>query len=61
MEEIEVVYEDGVFKPLKRIKLKDGTKGVVIIKLPKRISEIAEKYRIKVKKDVLKEFLEERR
>ena len=61
MEEIEVVYKDGVFRPLKQIKLKEGTRGIVIIRLPKRISEIAKKYRIKVKEDALREFLEERR
>ncbi|CAB50109.1 antitoxin family protein [Pyrococcus abyssi] len=61
MEVIEVVYEDGVFKPLKKIKLKEGTRGVVVVRLPKQISEIAKKYRIKVREDVLEEFLEERR
>jgi len=60
MEEIEVVYEGGVFKPLKGVNLKEGSKAVVIVK-SKVIADILEKYSIKVDKDVLKEFLEERR
>lgn len=60
MKEIEVVYENGVFKLLRDIKLKEGTKAVVLIK-PSKLLEVARKYRVKVEKDVLKEFLEERR
>ncbi|ASJ10316.1 antitoxin [Thermococcus sp. P6] len=59
MEEIEVVYERGVFKPLKKVKLKEGVHGKVVIKMG--IAEIIENFSRKVKKDALKEFLEERR
>ncbi len=59
MEEIEVIYEDGVFKPLKKVKLKEGVKGKVVVQAG--IADILEKFSRKVDKDVLKEFLEERR
>jgi len=29
---IEVVYEDGVFKPLEKVELKDRSKGLVVLK-----------------------------
>jgi len=29
MEEIEVIYENGVFKPLKKVDLKKGTRGKI--------------------------------
>lgn len=58
--EIEVVYEKGIFKPLRGVDLKDGTKAVVVVKT-KGIADILEKFSRKVDKDVLKEFLEERR
>jgi predicted DNA-binding antitoxin AbrB/MazE fold protein len=60
MEEIEVVYEKGIFRPLGDIDLKDGTKAVVVVR-PKGIADVLEKFSRKVEKDVLKEFLEERR
>jgi predicted DNA-binding antitoxin AbrB/MazE fold protein len=60
MEEIEVVYEKGIFRPLEDIDLKDGTKAVVVVR-PKGIADVLEKFSRKVDKDVLKEFLEERR
>jgi len=60
VEEIEVVYERGVFKPLREIDLKDGTKAVVVLR-HKGIADILEKFSRKVDRDVLKEFLEERR
>jgi predicted DNA-binding antitoxin AbrB/MazE fold protein len=60
MEEIKVVYEKGIFKPLGDIDLKDGTKAVVVLR-PKGIADILEKFSRKVDRDVLKEFLEERR
>jgi predicted DNA-binding antitoxin AbrB/MazE fold protein len=60
MEEIEVVYEKGVFKPLKVVSLKEGSKAIVVVKT-KGIADILEKFSRKVDKDVLKEFLEERR
>jgi predicted DNA-binding antitoxin AbrB/MazE fold protein len=60
MEGIEVVYEKGIFKPLKEVNLKDGTEAVVVVKT-KGLADILEKFSRKVDKDVLKEFLEERR
>jgi len=60
MEEIEVVYEKGIFRPLEDIDLKDGTKAVVVVR-PKGIADVLEKFSRKVDIDVLKEFLEERR
>ena len=59
MEEIEVIYENGVFKPLKKIKLKEGARGKVIVSMG--IADILERFSRRVEKDVLKEFLEERR
>jgi predicted DNA-binding antitoxin AbrB/MazE fold protein len=53
-------YKNGVFKPVKEVKLREGTRALVIIK-PGRILEIARRHRIKVKNDVLEEFVEERR
>jgi predicted DNA-binding antitoxin AbrB/MazE fold protein len=61
LEEIEVVYEDGVFKPLKKTKVKEGTLGKVTLIKPFGLLELARKHRKKVKKDPLQEFLEERR
>ncbi len=58
--EIEVVYENGVFKPLKEVKLKEGAKAVVLVR-GEGIADVLEKHRMKVDQDVLKEFLEERR
>jgi predicted DNA-binding antitoxin AbrB/MazE fold protein len=60
MEEIRVVYEKGVFKPLRETDLKDGTKAVVVVRR-EGIADILEKYSRRVERDVLKEFLEERR
>ncbi len=56
---IEVVYEDGVFKPLEKVDLKEGERLKVEIK--ESLVDKLRKYRIKVDTDVLKEFLEERR
>ncbi len=59
MEEIEVVYEKGVFKPVKKVRFKEGTHAKVIIEMG--IADIIESFSRKVEKDALKEFLEERR
>ena len=59
MEEVEVVYENGVFKPVKKVNLKEGTHGKVIIE--PGLADVIESFGKKVKKDALKEFLEERR
>jgi len=55
-----VVYEDGVFKPLQEIELREGTVALVLLK-PGRITNAARRFRIKVDKDVMQEFVEERR
>ncbi len=57
---IQVVYEGGVFKPLQDIDLREGTKAFVILK-PGKITSVARKYRIKVDRDLMSEFIEERR
>ncbi len=59
MEEVEVVYENGVFKPLKKVNIKEGTHGKVILELG--LADIIEKFGKKVERDTLREFLEERR
>ena len=56
---IEVVYENGVFKPLKEVSLKEGEK--LRIEIKESLVDKLKKYRIKVDTDVLEEFLEERR
>ena len=52
--------EGGVFKPLKGVNLEEGSKAIVVVKT-KGIADILEKFSRKVDKEVLKEFLEERR
>jgi len=42
------------------VHFKDGTKAVVVVR-PKGMADVLEKFSRKVDKDVLKEFLEERR
>ncbi len=56
---IEVVYENGVFKPLKKVSLKEGEK--LRIEIKESLVDKLRKYRIKVDTDILQEFLEERR
>ncbi len=56
---IEVIYENGVFKPLEKVDLKDGERLKMEIK--ESLVDKLRKYRIKVDTDALKEFLEERR
>ncbi|NOY11375.1 MAG: antitoxin family protein [Archaeoglobi archaeon] len=56
---IEVVYENGVFKPLEKVDLKDGERLKVEIK--ESLVDKVRKYRTKSDTDILKEFLEERR
>jgi predicted DNA-binding antitoxin AbrB/MazE fold protein len=59
-DKVRVVYEDGVFKPLQEIELQEGTVGLVLLK-PGKITNAAKRFRIKVEKDVMQEFIEERR
>ena len=56
---IEVIYENGVLKPLEKVDLKDGERVKVEIK--ESLVDKLRKYRIKVDTDALKEFIEERR
>jgi len=58
--EIQVIYEGGVFKPLQDVDLREGTKAIVVLK-PGRILDVARRYGIKVEKDVMSEFVGERR
>ena len=58
--QIEVVYQDGVFKPLKDIKLSEGTRAFVTLHAGS-VLEATRRHRIKVNEDAMKEFLEERR
>jgi predicted DNA-binding antitoxin AbrB/MazE fold protein len=59
-DKVRVIYEDGVFKPLQQIELKEGTVALVVLKSG-RITNAARRFRIKVDKDVMQEFVEERR
>ncbi|MEM0302532.1 MAG: antitoxin family protein [Archaeoglobaceae archaeon] len=55
---IEAIYEDGVFKPLEKVELKEGEKVKVIAgDLVGRLK----RYRTKVDKDLVLEFISERR
>jgi len=56
---IEVVYENGVFKPLEKVDLKEGER--VKVEIEESLVDKLKKYKIKVDTDVLKEFVEERR
>jgi predicted DNA-binding antitoxin AbrB/MazE fold protein len=57
---IHVIYEGGVFKPLQDVDLREGTEAIVILK-PGKILDVAKRYRIKVQRDVMSEFVGERR
>ncbi len=55
---IEAIYEDGVFKPLEKVELREGEKVKIIAgDLVGRLR----KYRTKVDKDLVLEFVSERR
>ncbi|WP_290598015.1 MULTISPECIES: antitoxin family protein [unclassified Archaeoglobus] len=56
---IEAIYENGVFKPLERVDLKEGEK--VRLKLAKNLAERLKKYQIEVERDLVAEFIAERR
>jgi predicted DNA-binding antitoxin AbrB/MazE fold protein len=56
----EVVYEGGEFKPLREVDLHEGTKAFVVLKAG-RITNVARRYRMKVDRDVMAEFVAERR
>ena len=48
------------FKPLHDVDLLEGTRAFVVLK-PGRITSIARRYRTKVDKDAMSEFVEKRR
>ena len=56
MEEIEVIYENGVFKPVKKVNLKEKEKVKIRV-----VGDIVEKTRgiIKIDKNSLDKLLEE--
>jgi len=56
---IEVIYENGVFKPLEKVDLKEGRK--IKIEIREGIADILERFSRRVDRDILKEFIEERR
>jgi predicted DNA-binding antitoxin AbrB/MazE fold protein len=56
---IEVIYENGVFKPLEKVDLKEGKK--IRIEIKESLVDRLRNYRTKVDRDILKEFIEERR
>ena len=44
MKEIEVIYEDGVFKPLKKVEFREGERVVVVTeKREERLKEVLER------------------
>ena len=44
MKEIKVIYEDGVFKPLEKVELKEGEKVVVVTeKREEKLKEVLER------------------
>ncbi len=58
---IEAVYENGVFKPLKKVNLKDGER--VKIRIERSLVEIIRSYqeKFKLREKDIKEFLNDRR
>ena len=58
--EIQVIYESGVFRPLQDVDLREGMKAIVVLK-PGIILDVAKRYSVKVERDVMSEFVGERR
>lgn len=57
---IEAIYENGVFKPLEKVDLKEGEK--IKLRLEEEgIADIIRRNSRKVNHDALREFLNERR
>ncbi|AAB90159.1 conserved hypothetical protein [Archaeoglobus fulgidus DSM 4304] len=56
---IEAVYENGVFKPLQKVDLKEGEK--IRLRIEEGIADVIKEFSRKVDQDVLEEFLRERR
>ena len=62
---IEAIYENGVFKPLEKVDLKDGEKVRITISREKNtsrgLSKVLERYRVKSDIDLTKTLVEDRR
>lgn len=62
---IEAIYENGVFKPLEKVDLKEGEKVKITIsrgeKTSRGLSKLLEKYIVKSDVDLTKMLVEERR
>jgi predicted DNA-binding antitoxin AbrB/MazE fold protein len=56
---IEAIYENGVFKPLQKVDLKEGEK--IRLRIEEGIADVIKKFSRNVDQDVLEEFLRERR
>jgi len=58
---IEAIYENGVFKPLEKVDLKEGEK--VKIKVERSLMEIIKNYQetFKLRREDIEEFIKERR
>jgi len=58
---IEAIYEKGVFKPLKKVDLKEGER--VRIRIERSLVEIIRSYqeKFKLREEDIEEFLRERR
>ncbi len=62
---IEAIYENGVFKPLEKVDLKDGEKVRITISREKKtsrgLSKVLERYIVKSDIDLTKMLVEDRR
>ena len=58
---IEAIYENGIFKPLKKVDLKEGER--VKIRIERSLVEIIRSYqeKFKLREEDIEEFLRERR
>ncbi len=60
---IEAVYENGVFRPLRKVDLPEGKRVKVVVE--ESIVDVArrlrEKYRVRLSTEEIEEFLAERR
>lgn len=54
-------YRNGVFVLLRKLHIREGTRGIVILTAGRKLVEFARKHRKKVQEDVRAAFLEERR
>ena len=59
MKEIEVIYEDGVFKPLEKVELREGEKVVIEVKDIFLLREKLKKYSGILKMKITSEELDE--